>query len=102
MNKKIFSTAAVALSLAAGSAFAAADGPDYNIAAAQGSAVSRAEVNAQAVQAQQEARSLFAAPDGGVATAAATPGASRSRAEVKAETIDAIRVSGLELVNTPY
>lgn len=108
MNKKLFSLAAVTLSLAAGSAFAGPNGsiwnadPSFDVAAKAGT-LSRADVNAQATQAQREARALYANADGAAnaATASAEPVA-RTRADVKAETVEALRVSGLGLVNTPY
>jgi hypothetical protein len=100
VNKKLFSTAAVALSLVAGSAFAAADGPDYNVAA-QASNLSRAEVSAQAVQAQHEARGLYGTADGNLDVTVAQTVPSRDRAQVKAETLVALRANH-DLVNTPY
>lgn len=101
MNKKLFSTTAIALSLVAGSAFAAADGPDYNVAAAQASTLSRAEVSAQAVQAQHEARGLYGTAEGNLDVTVAQTVPSRDRAEVRAETIVALRANH-DLVATPY
>jgi hypothetical protein len=100
VNKKLFSATAIALSLVAGSAFAAADGPDYNVAAAQ-STVSRAEVSAQGVQAQREAHDLYGNADGNLDVTVADVAPVRARDEVKAETIASLRV-GHDLVNTPY
>jgi len=107
VNKKLFSLAAVTLSLAAGSALAGPNGsiwnadPSFDVAAKAGT-FTRADANAQATQAQREARALYANADGAVnATASAQPVA-RTRADVKAETVEGLRVSGLGLVNTPY
>jgi len=101
VNKKLFSATAIALSLVAGSAFAAADGPDYNVAAAQ-STVSRAEVAAQGVQAQREAHNLYGNADGNLDVTLANASTARQRAEVRAETIASLRIAGHDLVATPY
>lgn len=102
MNTKLFSTAAAVMSLAAGSAFAAADGADYKFPVAQDSTVTRAELKAEAVQSKQDSQRLFAVPNGEVATAALTPAvATRSRIDVKSEAVDATRVSHPGIVKTP-
>lgn len=102
MNTKLISTAAAILSVAAGSALAAADGADYKFTPAQASTVTRAELKAEAVQANQESQRVFPDPEGEVATAALTPAAvTRSRADVKAEAVEKVRVTHPGVVKTP-
>ena len=99
MNTKLFSSA-LALSLVAGSAFAAgADGPSFpSLNAVQFSAQAPAVVHTEATQA---ARVVFVAADGSVDTLPAAP-AVRSRDAVKAEVLQAIRVGAIGNANTPY
>ena len=105
MTKKLISTAVLAVAtIAAGSAFA---GPNGSVFAADPSyaingTLTRAEVNAQAVQSQREARALYANAEGTQAVAVKAAPVTRTRDEVKAEAREAVRVSGLALVNTPY
>jgi len=102
VNTKLISTAAAILSLAAGSALAAADGADYKFPPTQDSTVTRAELKAEAVQANQDSQRVFPDPNGEIATAALTPAAAtRSRADVKAEAVEKVRVNHPGIVKTP-
>jgi len=107
MNK-LFSTAAVAaIALVAGSAFAGPNGavfaaePSFDVAAKAGK-LTRADVNAQAVQAQRQDRAIYGNVDGAqsITASAATP--ARSRDEVKAEAIQSLHASGYGNIATPY
>jgi hypothetical protein len=107
MNK-LFSTAAVAaIALVAGSAFAGPNGavfaadPSFDVAAKAGK-LTRADVNAQAVQSQRDTREIYANADGATNSTAAAVPAARSREEVKAETIQSLHVSGIGSITTPY
>ena len=101
MNTKLFSATAIALSLVAGSAFAAgADGPSFpSFQAAQSGALTRAQVHAEAVQLRASA--VNATADGSVVTVQAAP-LSRTRDAVKAEVARPVYISSTGNATTPY
>src|SRR3954467_596739 len=104
MNTRLISTAAVALALVAGQAFAAPDSVDtLPTLTAHSAGKTRAEVKAELAAAQREG-SVNNEGEGGawIADAPVVHASGKSRAAVKAELANAVRVGAIPSANTPY
>lgn len=101
MNK-LFPATAIALSLVAGSAFAAgADGASFpSLQPAQAATLTRAQVHAEAVQVRNTQYAYTA--DGSVVTVSTPAAAPRVRAAVKAEVAKPVLISATGNATTPY